>query len=188
MPGAGQNRDAAAFRPASVAGFRAHRVEEFRILRHFLLFSLNGEYKIRECKSRGKYSSCEGSYFNDDWQRFPSLGGATPPQDPRTDRAKRADHRTRTGRAVCRLVGHGARGLGCPVLPGYGGSISRRRRSQVGSESRLGLRLEGNAALRRGGPARESKRDDGFAHRQTEVPRSPRPCRQRFWLPLENWV
>src|ERR1035437_8730963 len=96
-------------------------------------------YKIRECKPRGKYSSCEGSNFNDDWKRLPSLGGATPAQDPRADRAKRTDHRARTGRAVLRLVGHGAGGLGCPVLTGHGSSISRRRSSEVGSESGLAL-------------------------------------------------
>src|SRR5437667_9421772 len=106
-----------------------------------------GCINTRERKPRGKYSSCEGSYFNDDWKRLPSLSRAAPAQDPRADRAKRTDHRTRTGRAVLRLVGHGAGGFGCPVLTGHGGSISRRCTSSVGSESGLALRLKGGTAL-----------------------------------------
>ena len=34
----------------------------------------------------------------------------------------------------CRLVGYGARRLGCLVLTGHGGSISRRSSPQVGSK------------------------------------------------------
>jgi hypothetical protein len=68
-----------------VAEFQADQVEQFRIFCNFLLFSFKGEYKIREPKSRGEYFSCEESDFNEDWQRFPSFGGATPPQDPRAD-------------------------------------------------------------------------------------------------------
>src|SRR5215471_1335918 len=61
---------------------------------------------------RGKYSSSQGPNLNDDWKRLSFAGGATPARDPRTNRTIRPDFRARTGRSVCRLVGHGEGRLG----------------------------------------------------------------------------